>query len=53
MLVCVCTLPDEDASEYRECPIARVVRLPQLCRDDQLSGASGLLSGDNIAQVYP
>ena len=45
--------PDEDSEGHRaKCGVAHVVRLPQLCRDDHLSGGSGLWREDNIAQVY-
>jgi hypothetical protein len=45
--------PDEDIEGHRaKCAVAHVVRLPQLCRDDRLSGGSGLLRENNIAQVH-
>ena len=51
--MCMCVnSPDNDSKGHRECPVAHVIRLPQLCRDDDLSGGSGLLREDNIAQVY-
>lgn len=54
MCVCVCVcvdFPDDDTKRRQECPVAHVIQLPQLCRDDELSGGSGLLREDNIAQV--
>ena len=37
----------------REWPVAHVIRLPQLCLDEQLNGGSGFLREENIAQVCP
>ena len=43
---------DKSIEDHREYPVPHVIRLPQLCRDEELSGGSGLLREDNIAQVY-
>ena len=49
----LCDFPDEDNESHQaKCGVAHVILLPQLCRDDHLSGGSGLLKEDNIAQVH-
>ena len=43
---------DQGSKVDREKPVAHVIRLPQLSRDEELSDGIGLLREDNIAQVH-
>ena len=51
----MCSRPDftdKRGKDDWKCPVAHVVRLPQLSRDEDLIGGGGLLREDNIAQVH-
>lgn len=46
-----CTSISKARARDRGWPVAHVIHLPQLCKDEQMSGGGGFLREDNVAQV--